>query len=216
MVILMVSRCHATVIDPQSSSIASSLTSPGRDPLTVSRPPRWTTLLLHNAARTMGAVCLDGSPPGYHYQPGTGVGAQTWILYFQGGAMMFGMEWNVQGSGSNLTKSILRRMLLGSFAFVKACNSPVPSTWSVVQSTRRRGAVGLHLCVVCCVLHYTQHYTTTIASLAPTSMRTCHGPLVLFPPRPTRQHKHTPASCCNILWWCVVWVWAVLDCVGLC
>ncbi|VVA22629.1 PREDICTED: pectin acetylesterase [Prunus dulcis] len=40
--------------------------------------------LLHNATRT-GAVCLDGSLPGYHYQKGFGSGANSWVLYIEGG-----------------------------------------------------------------------------------------------------------------------------------
>lgn len=32
-----------------------------------------------------GAVCLDGSPPGYMYRPGHGSGKTKWILYFQSG-----------------------------------------------------------------------------------------------------------------------------------
>ncbi|XP_020420930.1 pectin acetylesterase 5 isoform X1 [Prunus persica] len=40
--------------------------------------------LLHNATRR-GAVCLDGSLPGYHYQKGFGSGANSWVLYIEGG-----------------------------------------------------------------------------------------------------------------------------------
>ncbi|CAL2268034.1 unnamed protein product [Prunus armeniaca] len=40
--------------------------------------------LLHNATRR-GAVCLDGSLPGYHFQKGFGSGANSWVLYIEGG-----------------------------------------------------------------------------------------------------------------------------------
>lgn len=32
-----------------------------------------------------GAVCLDGSPPGYYYRAGSGDGADKWIVHFIGG-----------------------------------------------------------------------------------------------------------------------------------
>ncbi|XP_042511541.1 pectin acetylesterase 5-like [Macadamia integrifolia] len=41
------------------------------------------TLLSH--AREKGAVCLDGSAPGYHFQKGFGSGANNWLLHMEGG-----------------------------------------------------------------------------------------------------------------------------------
>ncbi|GJP75463.1 hypothetical protein CLOP_g10976 [Closterium sp. NIES-67] len=32
------------------------------------------------------AVCLDGSPPGFHFQAGTGDGASKWVIFLEGGA----------------------------------------------------------------------------------------------------------------------------------
>ncbi|TVU01613.1 hypothetical protein EJB05_52916 [Eragrostis curvula] len=40
--------------------------------------------LLPDAAST-GAVCLDGSPPAYHLHRGSGGGARSWLLQFEGG-----------------------------------------------------------------------------------------------------------------------------------
>jgi hypothetical protein len=31
------------------------------------------------------AVCLDGSPPGYHLQPGSGAGSRSWLIHLEGG-----------------------------------------------------------------------------------------------------------------------------------
>ena len=31
-------------------------------------------------------MCLDGSPPGYYMRPGSGEGANKWILHLMGGA----------------------------------------------------------------------------------------------------------------------------------
>ncbi|KAJ4971295.1 hypothetical protein NE237_004394 [Protea cynaroides] len=41
------------------------------------------TLLSH--ANEKGAVCLDGSSPGYHFQKGFGSGANNWLLHLEGG-----------------------------------------------------------------------------------------------------------------------------------
>ena len=36
-----------------------------------------------------GAVCLDGSPPGYYIRPGYGNGTDKWILHLGGGGWCF-------------------------------------------------------------------------------------------------------------------------------
>ncbi|CAA7406461.1 unnamed protein product [Spirodela intermedia] len=38
------------------------------------------------SAVAKGAVCLDGSPPAYHFSPGFGSGANSWLIQFEGGA----------------------------------------------------------------------------------------------------------------------------------
>ncbi|KAJ1286596.1 hypothetical protein BS78_03G364600 [Paspalum vaginatum] len=48
--------------------------------------PELIQLTLVGGAREKGAVCLDGSPPGYHFQKGFGSGSHSWIVYLQGGA----------------------------------------------------------------------------------------------------------------------------------
>ncbi|XP_038877646.1 pectin acetylesterase 5-like isoform X2 [Benincasa hispida] len=40
--------------------------------------------LLHNA-KAKGALCLDGSLPGYHFQKGFGSGSSNWVLHIEGG-----------------------------------------------------------------------------------------------------------------------------------
>lgn len=42
----------------------------------------WTTTILDHAAVAHGAVCLDGSPPGYHIQPKD---LERWTIHLQGG-----------------------------------------------------------------------------------------------------------------------------------
>uniref|UniRef100_A0A7N0TB31 Pectin acetylesterase n=1 Tax=Kalanchoe fedtschenkoi TaxID=63787 RepID=A0A7N0TB31_KALFE len=38
-----------------------------------------------DSAVAQGAVCLDGSPPAYHFDKGFGAGANNWMVYFEGG-----------------------------------------------------------------------------------------------------------------------------------
>jgi hypothetical protein len=82
-----------------SSSVAAAAGSPEVVELT----------LLANA-REKGAVCLDGSPPGYHLQRGFGSGEHSWIVNLEGGA------W------CNTTEDCSDRKMtdLGSSKFMKA------------------------------------------------------------------------------------------------
>lgn len=48
-------------------------------------PPLMVGLTLVNAAASKGAVCLDGSLPGYHIHRGYGSGANSWLVQLEGG-----------------------------------------------------------------------------------------------------------------------------------
>ncbi|KAF9673238.1 hypothetical protein SADUNF_Sadunf10G0003600 [Salix dunnii] len=48
-------------------------------------PPLMVGLTLVNAAASKGAVCLDGSLPGYHIHRGYGSGANSWLIHLEGG-----------------------------------------------------------------------------------------------------------------------------------
>lgn len=43
-------------------------------------------LTLVEDAVAKGAVCLDGSPPGYHFSKGFGSGVNNWLVHFEGGS----------------------------------------------------------------------------------------------------------------------------------
>ncbi|KAK4389095.1 Pectin acetylesterase 7 [Sesamum angolense] len=47
--------------------------------------PRINVTFLDNAV-SIGAVCLDGSPAGYHYEKGYGTGADNWLVYLPVGS----------------------------------------------------------------------------------------------------------------------------------
>ncbi|XP_072974888.1 pectin acetylesterase 5-like [Typha angustifolia] len=42
-------------------------------------------LTLLKSAEEKGALCLDGSPPGYHLQKGSGSGSDSWLVHLEGG-----------------------------------------------------------------------------------------------------------------------------------
>ncbi|KAG6558306.1 hypothetical protein Mapa_000056 [Marchantia paleacea] len=42
-------------------------------------------LKLISGAKEKGAVCIDGSAPGYYYSPGFGGGVKNWMVYVEGG-----------------------------------------------------------------------------------------------------------------------------------
>ncbi|KAI3950143.1 hypothetical protein MKW98_008588, partial [Papaver atlanticum] len=45
-------------------------------------PVKVDLILLHNATR-MGAVCLDGSAPGYHLSKGFDSGSDNWLIHIE-------------------------------------------------------------------------------------------------------------------------------------
>ncbi|KAJ8499782.1 hypothetical protein OPV22_010334 [Ensete ventricosum] len=65
-----------------------------------------------------GAVCLDGSPPAYHFSPGNGSGANNWLVHMEGGGWCRNVEQclerknNFRGS-SNLMKPLSFSGILG-------------------------------------------------------------------------------------------------------
>ncbi|RLN30166.1 pectin acetylesterase 5-like [Panicum miliaceum] len=49
------------------------------------RSPALVGLTLVRRAQEKGALCLDGSAPGYHLQRGSGTGSQSWLIHLEGG-----------------------------------------------------------------------------------------------------------------------------------
>ena len=43
-------------------------------------PPPMPLVLLHKQQQQTGAACLDGSPPGFYWEAGTGADADNWIV----------------------------------------------------------------------------------------------------------------------------------------
>ncbi|KAM0884148.1 hypothetical protein ACQ4PT_031188 [Festuca glaucescens] len=51
-------------------------------------PPEPVELTLLAGATEKGAVCLDGTPPGYHLQRGSGDGANKWLIHLEDGSIL--------------------------------------------------------------------------------------------------------------------------------
>ncbi|XP_022792422.1 pectin acetylesterase 7-like [Stylophora pistillata] len=72
--------------------------------------------------RESGAVCLDGSPPGFYFRRGSGSGKSKWIVYFQGGEWCYRIEGCYErsdtalGSSKLFCKTILLEGLLSNQA----------------------------------------------------------------------------------------------------
>ena len=54
-------------------------------PPTPPKPGALELTLLPDAAKTDGAVCLDGSPAGYYWRAGVGEDAKKFLIIFNGG-----------------------------------------------------------------------------------------------------------------------------------
>ncbi|XP_065054310.1 uncharacterized protein LOC135683083 [Rhopilema esculentum] len=68
-----------------------------------------------------GAVCLDGTPPAYYLRPGKGLGANRWILHFNGGAWCFDEKACLERSHGSLGST---KHLPASPPVIQGINSP--------------------------------------------------------------------------------------------
>ncbi|XP_027363630.1 pectin acetylesterase 12-like [Abrus precatorius] len=69
-----INETHFSLLEPYEAS--SSL---------IGRPPLMVGFTLIQTAAAKGAVCLDGTLPGYHLHRGYGSGANSWIVNLEGG-----------------------------------------------------------------------------------------------------------------------------------
>ncbi|XP_035686601.1 pectin acetylesterase 11-like [Branchiostoma floridae] len=56
------------------------------------RPKMKLRLLPKNTANRTGAFCLDGSVPGYYFEPGVGDAVRSWVIYLPGGEACFTLD----------------------------------------------------------------------------------------------------------------------------
>ncbi|KFK43264.1 hypothetical protein AALP_AA1G101100 [Arabis alpina] len=92
-------------------------------------------LTLVQAAAAKGAVCLDGSVPGYHLYRGYGSGANSWIIQLQGGAWCDSIKncqnrkWSGFGSSTKMEKQLNFTGILSN----KATENPDFYNWNKVK-----------------------------------------------------------------------------------
>ncbi|CAO1941107.1 unnamed protein product [Urochloa humidicola] len=73
--VLLFTLSHYAAVDPSAA--------PSPSPTYGHRLPTLVDLTL---VYGRDAVCLDGTPPGYHFQPGFGDGSHSWLLHLEGGS----------------------------------------------------------------------------------------------------------------------------------
>ena len=67
---------------------------------TVSEKVSYMLVITLTRSKLQGAVCLDGSPPGYYFRPGSSDGENKWIVHLMGGGWCSSLEDCVERTGS--------------------------------------------------------------------------------------------------------------------
>ena len=75
--------------DSRRNARANNSCCGAKDDSFLSRRSKPKLVLLGDHAVQNGAVCLDGSPPGYFIKRGYGHGVDSWIIHFNGGAWCY-------------------------------------------------------------------------------------------------------------------------------
>ena len=96
------------------------------------REPHELHVLVNASER--GAVCLDGSPPGYYLRSGKGSDTTKWIIFFQGGAWCHDVDTCYQRSQTSLgsSKCFGRSLYLEGLLSGQAQYNPEFFTWTSV------------------------------------------------------------------------------------
>lgn len=87
---------------------------------------------LHDADRK-GAVCLDGSVPGYYLKQGSGKGVNKWIIYLQGGAWCDSEKSCLSRSQTHLGSSLFFKPILNPGGLLSSSKEDNPKfyNWNV-------------------------------------------------------------------------------------
>ncbi|KAJ4805015.1 Pectin acetylesterase [Rhynchospora pubera] len=75
-----------------SAVVLLTLTSRSPESAVNSTDPVLVDLTLVNNAKEKGALCLDGTLPGYHFLKGSGSGAESWLIHLEGGGWCSNLE----------------------------------------------------------------------------------------------------------------------------
>eukprot|EP00112_Aurelia_sp_Birch-Aquarium-sp1_P002734 Seg1303.11 transcript_id=Seg1303.11/GoldUCD/mRNA.D3Y31 product="Pectin acetylesterase 5" protein_id=Seg1303.11/GoldUCD/D3Y31 len=95
--------------------------------------------LIENAAKR-GALCIDGSTPGYYLRRGFGTGEKNWIIHLHGGAWCYDAQtcyrrsFSILGSTNHWSAENITNFFQGFLSDKKEVN-PYFHNWNVVVQT---------------------------------------------------------------------------------
>ncbi|VAI20339.1 unnamed protein product [Triticum turgidum subsp. durum] len=91
-------------------------------------------MTLLTSAVAMGAVCLDGTPPAYHMDPGSGAGKNRWIIHLQGGSWCESVGSCLYRKASSLGSSNLmnKQIYFGGILSSSPLDNPDFYSWNQV------------------------------------------------------------------------------------
>ncbi|CAA0831888.1 Pectin acetylesterase 8 [Striga hermonthica] len=95
----------------------------------------WVNITILSDAVAKGAVCLDGSPAGYHYSKGFGDGENNWLVYLPGGGWCSSTSDclnRVRTSPSTSTTTNINRTYFGGIMSSNQSTNPDFYNWNVV------------------------------------------------------------------------------------
>jgi len=94
-----------------------------------------TLNLLVQAAQAEGALCLDGTPSAYYFHPGTGSGANKWLLFHEGGGWCTSLNdcYGRSNTALGSSKGYAQTMNLGGDYFSSNMEqNPLMYNWNMV------------------------------------------------------------------------------------
>ncbi|XP_026441338.1 pectin acetylesterase 5-like [Papaver somniferum] len=122
----------SAIILTLDSSLSSSVSD--RVPSQTQRTPLVDLILLRNAQQK-GAVCLDGSSPGYHFSKGFDSGTENWLLHIEGGGWCDTVESCTLRKGTALgsSKFMFRRVPFTGIFSSNESQNPDFFNWNKVK-----------------------------------------------------------------------------------
>ncbi|KAI4341830.1 hypothetical protein MLD38_026508 [Melastoma candidum] len=98
-------------------------------------PPDLVDLTLLTDSQDKGALCLDGSAPGYHFSRGYGSGSDSWVLHIEGGGWCDSISSCSFRAGTALgsSKHMERRVLFKGILSPHPSENPDFYNWNRVK-----------------------------------------------------------------------------------
>ncbi|KAF8051619.1 hypothetical protein N665_1690s0001 [Sinapis alba] len=95
----------------------------------------WVPLTLIQSGTENGAVCLDGSLPGYHFHPGSGSGAKNWLVQLEEGQWCGTIKTcvNMKSTRHGSSKYMEKQLPFTGILSNKATENPDFYNWNRVK-----------------------------------------------------------------------------------